>query len=74
MPAADKGTAIVDPYDDAPAVADPNESAERKRAMRCRHSPAIQIFAVRCARSAKPVQSAIDAGHFGARNVANAKT
>jgi hypothetical protein len=74
MSAAYEGTAIVDPHDDTPAVAHPNEGTERPSAMRRRHSPEIQMFALRCARSAKTVRSAIDAGHFGVRNVANDKT
>jgi hypothetical protein len=74
MPAADKRTAIVDPHGDATVVTDLDQRAERQGAMRRRHRRAIESLAARRARSAKPVASAIDAGDFGMRYAADAKT
>ena len=71
MPAAYKGAAIVNPHNNTSAVTDLNQSAERQRAMRRRHSRAIQTLAVRRAMTAKAVRSAIDARHFGIRDAAN---
>jgi hypothetical protein len=71
MSTAYKRAAIGNLYGDASVVTDLNKSAERQRAMRRRHSRAIQTPAVRRAMTAKTVRSAIDARHFGTRGAVN---
>jgi hypothetical protein len=71
MPAAYKGAAIVNPHGDASAVTNLNERAELQRAMRRRHTGAIQTLAIRRATTAKTVGSSVDACNFCIRDAAN---
>ena len=56
---------VVDLNGDASVVTDPDERAERQRAMRIGHCSAIQSLAVSGAVAAETIASAVDACNFG---------
>ena len=73
MPSVYERPSVVDPNGDASVVTDPNERAERQRAMRSGHCSAIQSLAVCGAVAAETVAAAIDACNFGTSKAAGRK-
>jgi hypothetical protein len=73
LPASHKGAAIVDPHNNAAAVAHPNKRSKRQSAVSRGHCRTIETFSVGGATAAQTVTTTIDACNFRTRELAAAK-
>jgi hypothetical protein len=64
-----KGSAIIDPHNNAAAVAHPNERAKRQGAVSRGHCRTIETFSVGGATAAQAVTTAINACNFRTREL-----
>jgi hypothetical protein len=70
VPATHERPTVIDPHDYATAVANSNKRPERQGTVCRSHCRTIETFSVGGAAAAKAVTTAIDAGHFRTRNLA----
>jgi hypothetical protein len=73
MPTPHEGAAIVDPHDNAAAVAHPNKRSKRQSAVSRGHCRTVETFSVGGATAAQAVTTTIDACDFSTRELAAAK-
>jgi hypothetical protein len=73
MPTPHEGAAIVDPHDNAAAMAHPNERPKRQGAVSRGHCRTIQTFSIGGATAAQAVTTAIDACDFRTRELTACK-
>ena len=73
MPTPHEGAAIVDPHDNAAAVAHPNKRPKRQGAVSRGHCRTIETFSIGGATAAQAVTTAIDACDFRTRELTACK-